>query len=132
MPDNFGLHLLMNPVEEADPIIDIVFIHGLSGGSLTTWAADRNSCTDTSPNWIRDFLPQSVPSARVFTFGYERSLPTFWALISNHAESLLSALTQERNFKASVSSMLCHCRVEQQWSSCWLSLAIEHQKERHV
>lgn len=44
--------------------IDIVAIHGLNGGRLTTWQHKNEN------NWLKDFLPAEFPGARIFSFGY--------------------------------------------------------------
>ncbi|KAI9693536.1 MAG: hypothetical protein M1820_009188 [Bogoriella megaspora] len=45
--------------------VDIVAIHGLGGNNRLTW-------TDPSSGklWLQDFLPSSLPGARVFSYGY--------------------------------------------------------------
>jgi hypothetical protein len=44
--------------------LDIVAVHGITGNAIDSWAHD-NGC-----NWIRDILPQRLPGARIFSFGY--------------------------------------------------------------
>lgn len=51
-------------VPNDDAAVDIICVHGLTGDSEKTW-------TTGSTNWIRDFLPQAVPSARVIAYGYD-------------------------------------------------------------
>ncbi|KAL4943815.1 hypothetical protein BDV06DRAFT_220878 [Aspergillus oleicola] len=45
--------------------LDVVFVHGLGGDSISTW-------TDNTTYWPRDLLPlsQSYENARILTFGY--------------------------------------------------------------
>jgi hypothetical protein len=43
---------------------DIVAIHGINGDAYSTWTNTNGAF------WLRDFLPEQIPGARVFTFGY--------------------------------------------------------------
>lgn len=60
-----GLRLLYAP---AVALVDIIFVHGLNGGSLKSWcvAGDRQTF------WPQEWLPQepSLQHARIHTFGY--------------------------------------------------------------
>ncbi|KAL5089104.1 hypothetical protein Trisim1_005960 [Trichoderma cf. simile WF8] len=63
----YGLkELVAQPSNNAEAV-DIIAIHGLDGTREGTWT-DRN----TRINWLchHDFLPKSIPNARVLTFGY--------------------------------------------------------------
>ncbi|KAI4688369.1 hypothetical protein J4E81_007965 [Alternaria sp. BMP 2799] len=57
-----GLNLLY-PGSGSVLTVDIVAVHGLNGKPFETWTAN-------SRLWLRDFLPEAIPSARIFTFGY--------------------------------------------------------------
>ncbi|TVY38555.1 Protein SERAC1 [Lachnellula occidentalis] len=73
--------------------IDIVAIHGITGDAHETWTHANGKL------WLRDFVPQNLPGARVFTFGYPgdvfRSLNSF----DNWARQLLKDLTNVRTGK---------------------------------
>ena len=45
----------------------IVALHGLNGNPYKTW-------TDGERFWLQDFLPASIPEARIFTYGYNSKL----------------------------------------------------------
>ena len=49
--------------------VDIVAIHGLNGDFEDSWT-DR----ETGKLWLRDSLPEDLPGARIFSFGYEASV----------------------------------------------------------
>jgi hypothetical protein len=40
-------------------------VHGLSGDAFTSWTRPKSK-----KFWLKDFLPQQIPDARVMTFGY--------------------------------------------------------------
>ncbi|CAG7853493.1 SubName: Full=Uncharacterized protein {ECO:0000313/EMBL:CCA76038.1}; Flags: Fragment [Serendipita indica DSM 11827] len=48
-----------------DPTVDIIAIHGLNGHREKTWM------TDDGVLWLRQFLPSSLPRARILTYGYD-------------------------------------------------------------
>jgi len=77
--------------EQGQPTVDIVFIHGLNGGRLSTWTKD-------GVLWPRDLLPQTIPNIRVMTFGYNADLVmnTSTYGIRDHATKLLSSLRDKR------------------------------------
>jgi hypothetical protein len=69
----------------------IVAIHGLNGGSFSTWTQDGKL-------WLRDFLPSTFPSARIMTFGYNANLFADCASgrINNFANNLIALLAAKR------------------------------------
>ncbi|KAF7502238.1 hypothetical protein GJ744_006309 [Endocarpon pusillum] len=80
--------------EGANPVLDIVAVHGLNGNREKTWAAG-DVC------WLRDFLPLEIPKARILSWGYDAN--THGTLeISNdslyyHAKNLISDLCLMRD-----------------------------------
>jgi hypothetical protein len=93
--DKYGLHLLSWRQHTADtPAFgpDIVAVHGLNGDPFTTWTHSNESL------WLRDFLPASLPTARVYTFGYssEVAFTRSRASVDQFARMLLNALTLAR------------------------------------
>ncbi|KAI1260078.1 Alpha/Beta hydrolase protein [Xylariaceae sp. FL1019] len=88
----YGIKTLHSRV---DAIVDIVFIHGITGHRDHTWTKGKSS-----ESWPRLFLPYSIPEARIVTFGYDAGV-TGWRGISgnrlgDHSMNLLSALAAYR------------------------------------
>lgn len=79
----FSLILLIAP--------SIVAIHGLDGDPYKTWTLGEKL-------WLRDFVPQVVPEARIFTYGYNSALAFSGTAsrIDDFARSLLERLVQKR------------------------------------
>ncbi|KAH1636019.1 hypothetical protein KXW31_002675 [Aspergillus fumigatus] len=61
-----GLNLLFSPRQ---PLIDLIFVHGLGGGSRKTWS----KTTSASHYWPKEWLPKdpAFKNARVHSFGYD-------------------------------------------------------------
>ncbi|KAF2872260.1 hypothetical protein BDV95DRAFT_379284 [Massariosphaeria phaeospora] len=61
----YGLELLYDGTDCQDGMgVDIVAIHGLNGNAYTTWKSKNGIL------WLRDLLPQDLPGARIYTYGY--------------------------------------------------------------
>lgn len=43
---------------------------GLAGHAFGSWKAKKES-----DMWLRDFLPEAIPNARILTYGYDTKLP---------------------------------------------------------
>ena len=63
-PDPLGLNLVH---ASPNPILDIIFVHGLGGTSRGTWSWERNP-SNFWPPWLLD--DSEFSAARIFTFGY--------------------------------------------------------------
>ncbi len=90
----FGLNTLFNPGDSA--IADLVFVHGLGGGSRSTWTKSG----DPALYWPKEWLPQDpdFQDVRIHSFGYNSN----WG-----HESVLSV----HDFSKSLLVSLRHCPV---------------------
>ncbi|KAL4751309.1 hypothetical protein BDW72DRAFT_193001 [Aspergillus terricola var. indicus] len=61
-----GLTTLHNP--EDKPVVDLIFVHGLNGGSQSTWTKNDHP----SLYWPKEWLPRdkAFQDVRIHTFGY--------------------------------------------------------------
>jgi pimeloyl-ACP methyl ester carboxylesterase len=89
-----GIQLLHQPSKPA--VVDIVFIHGLTGDRQRTWTHPE----DRSP-WPKTLLPQLIPNARILTYGYDAYVirqhgPVSSNRVRDHANHLLSHLATHR------------------------------------
>ncbi|KAJ5157089.1 uncharacterized protein N7482_008189 [Penicillium canariense] len=91
-----GLTQIYSP--RANPTVDIVFVHGLSGHPRNSWTSQ------TGCFWPADLLPQALASVhpRVLTYGYNATVPSVAAArhpLLIQAETLLSDLVADRKFR---------------------------------
>jgi len=81
--------------EPSEAVVDIVFVHGLSGDREKTWASPGESKC-----WPRDLLPAKVPKTRILTFGYDAYVIAPGKLsqdrIRDHARDLVNRLASAR------------------------------------
>ncbi|KAF2665820.1 hypothetical protein BT63DRAFT_428769 [Microthyrium microscopicum] len=78
-------------------IIDILFIHGLTGDREKSWTTQGSVAT----LWPQSLLPARIPNARVLTFGYDAHVADWRGMVSknrigNHAMNLLTTLATYR------------------------------------
>ncbi|CEJ87104.1 hypothetical protein VHEMI04303 [[Torrubiella] hemipterigena] len=66
--DFFGLTPLSDPGEDAS--VDIIAVSGLGGHAFGSWKSRAKH-----DMWLRDFLPEAVPTSRIFIYGYDTKLP---------------------------------------------------------
>lgn len=79
-----------------DAVVDICFVHGLTGDRERTWTADGESMP-----WPKTLLPPKLHKARILTFGYDAYIVRQSIASSNrlidHATNLLTDLTSDRD-----------------------------------
>ncbi len=81
----------------ANHVNSLVFVHGLNPFSnqnhaYDTWTHQNGRC------WLYHFLPDDIPEARIWIFGYNSNVATdvSEARIKDHADVLLDRLQQKR------------------------------------
>jgi len=86
-----GLTTLFEPPPGLPVTADIVFVHGLNGGSQSTWSKDNRA----SHFWPKEWLPldDAFHDVRIHTFGYPSGLARDSVLnVRDFASSLLAAV----------------------------------------
>jgi hypothetical protein len=84
-----GLTTIHKPAESA--AVDLIFVHGLNGGSYSTWSKNG----DLSLFWPKEWLPKddAFRDVRIHTFGYSSSISGESILnVQDFARSLLAAV----------------------------------------
>ncbi|KXX77173.1 Vegetative incompatibility protein HET-E-1 [Madurella mycetomatis] len=86
-----GLTTVYVPDPDQKPAADIIFVHGLNGGSRSTWSKGGNP----ELFWPREWLPKEddLHDVRIHTFGYPAGVTRESILsIPDFARSLLAAI----------------------------------------
>jgi hypothetical protein len=87
--DPLGLNTLYDPPDLA--IADLIFVHGLRGGSRSTWTKSA----DPSLYWPKEWLPKDAgfQDVRIHSFGYDSHWEKESSLnIYDFAQSLLGCI----------------------------------------
>jgi hypothetical protein len=66
--NELGLEVVMEPASLQNPVIDIIFVHGLGGSRRGTWKVDPKD-TNFWPSWLPNV--EGLEQTRVSTFGYD-------------------------------------------------------------
>jgi hypothetical protein len=97
-PEDFrgplGLNLLHLPPE---PLVDIVFVHGIAGGSRDTWSKSKALYYFWPKSWLSKD-PDFKRHARIYSFGYAANLKEWKSSllrINDFARSLLMELKND-------------------------------------
>jgi len=99
----YGLQVLHDP---AEPLIDIIFVHGLTGNSYDTWLE-----AESRIYWPVHLLSKDVLDAQILTFGYNADITKLLGPVSqnnlhDHAAVLLTELANVQAEDDSVCSSL--------------------------
>lgn len=91
---NYGVTVLHDDGPTA--VVDIVFVHGLTGNAYNTWLHK-----DTKVHWPSELLKQDISDARILSFGYDADIVNLWnpaskSRLSNHAENMVGDLVRMR------------------------------------
>ncbi|OAL38649.1 hypothetical protein AYO20_01855 [Fonsecaea nubica] len=96
-----------------DPLVDIVFVHGLNGHPHDTWSTKKPDVF-----WPADLLPAALEDQRprILTYGYDANVTAFTDGVSkdkihNHAEHLASRLVANRSLRKATERpiiFVCH------------------------
>lgn len=70
----------------------IVAVHGLNGHRENSWTAENRV------NWLQHLLPQKVPHARIFSYGYDARTHGFVSQqhLQDHGVALVAELSLHR------------------------------------
>lgn len=98
--NKLGCHVLYDPSTELAAVVDVVFVHGLTGTSFNTWCRPEDGDVP-AVHWPHDLLSKDIPDARIISFGYDADVAGIWNPAStncaaNHAENLLGGVTRLR------------------------------------
>jgi hypothetical protein len=93
---NLGLHIVQDTARRQDAIVDIIFVHGLTGNSHGTWFDAKSGV-----HWPSTILVDDVLDARIFCFGYDADVTSFWGhssrnRLAEHAKALMGDVVRER------------------------------------
>ncbi|KAI9889405.1 MAG: hypothetical protein M1814_005341 [Vezdaea aestivalis] len=107
--DHVGLFELSKSNDDAKTV-DVIAVHGLQGHPYRTWTHENGHL------WIQDSLTESVPFARIMTFGYDSTIAfsKSVAKIDDKALELLNRLGSKRRALMTSSSrqrpivFICH------------------------
>ncbi|KAF7914114.1 uncharacterized protein EAF01_000520 [Botrytis porri] len=102
LSERFGLFHL-NPIPvlpkngESPYKLDIVALHGIKGDAFKTWTEKNEDGVKNM--WLRDQLPNELPGARIFSFGYDANVlfSRGTGTIEDFATALLEDLLRERS-----------------------------------
>jgi len=86
-----GLTTLSEPDPDVPVTADIIFVHGLNGGSQSTWSKDNRA----SHFWPKEWLPldDAFHDVRIHSFGYPSGLARESVLnVRDFSSSLLAAV----------------------------------------
>ncbi|KAA6407760.1 MAG: hypothetical protein FRX48_08598 [Lasallia pustulata] len=117
-----GVGVLHEPSNPPAAVVDIVFVHGLTGEPANTWLH-----TASGMYWPATLLSRDVPNSRILSFGYDGDVVNFWKptsqnRIGNHALNMLGGLTRLRENRTPKTGRSHPEKHLQQISSCTIGI----------
>ncbi|KAI0196395.1 Alpha/Beta hydrolase protein [Astrocystis sublimbata] len=99
--NEFGLNIIHDPYPKVAAIADFVFVHGLGGGSSTTWSLNQ----DPELFWPKEWLPNDTEfnGIRIHSFGYNSNWATWLSSpldVHSFGQSLIEELRSDPKVKA--------------------------------
>jgi len=93
---NLKLHVLRTPPTTCDNVVDVIFIHGITGNAYNTW---RHASSGT--HWPSELLPKDIPNARIMAWGYDASVISIWGhaggnRLADHSKNLIGDVVRLR------------------------------------
>ena len=87
----------------------VVAITGLGGHAFGSWLSRTSTKRPVDrPMWLRDFLPQRFPNARIMTYGYDSLKESNGANITDYRRGFIQCL---RNSRRQCPVSLCLTRI---------------------
>jgi hypothetical protein len=91
-----GLTLVYSPPAEQNAAANVVLVHGLFGHPWKTWA-DETAKHPEKSFWPKILLPEVIPDARIYSFGYDADIGRFMSAaglntVFQHGTNLLGSL----------------------------------------
>ncbi|RYO99655.1 hypothetical protein DL764_006739 [Monosporascus ibericus] len=107
----------IQPLYPEDCVVDIVFVHGLTGNRDSKWTAG-----DATEPWPEILLPSILSTAQVLAFGYDAYMADWRGVvsqnrISHHSWDLLTALASYRENDAQMNTVTSRQRSERHLQS---------------
>ena len=87
------------PISDNTYEVSVVAVHGLGGDLYRTWATGDSQ---RQILWLSQLLPNELPGARIFSFGYE-SAPTFSRSVTGINDSATTLLHHLKSVTGQVS-----------------------------
>jgi len=93
---NLDLRVLHVPQPPCQNVVDIVFVHGVTGNAYDTW---RHHGSGT--HWPSNLLQNDIPNARIMAWGYDADVVSFWGhagrnRLGEHAKNLMGDVVRLR------------------------------------
>jgi hypothetical protein len=97
-PFRYRLKELYKPPDDSCEL-SVVAVHGLGGDFYRIWAT---SDSQRQISWLSELLPEELPGAHIFSFGYE-SAPAFGRSITGIIDSAFMLLSRWKSITDKVS-----------------------------